>query len=127
MVLNAVRAYHLHKNQGQFPKNSIFFFFQLCSLVNLGWGQVKDKSGIGSNADSKQSGGYMCLSSCFLGAACALLLWMSRVDMCVYACVRARVRMYQSVCELMLQDHIWLKMLGTSQTGFTLPFYSAQG
>lgn len=29
-IWNAVEAYHLHKNQGQFPKN--YNFFQLCSL-----------------------------------------------------------------------------------------------
>lgn len=95
MVLNAARAYHLHKNQGQFPKNSIFFF-QLCSLVNLGWGRVKDKPGIGSNADSKQSGGYMCLSSCFLRAACALLLGWAEC-MCVCVCVRVHVRVCVSL------------------------------
>lgn len=27
----------------------------------------------------------------------------------------------------MLQGHSWLKRLGTSQTGFPFPFYSAQG
>lgn len=61
------------------------------------------------------------------GCLCAFTLDEQSEYVCVCVCARARVRMYQSICELMLQDHIWLKMLGTSQTGFTLPFYSAQG
>lgn len=53
-------------------------------LSSLG---VKDKPVIGSNADSKRSGGDTCLSSCFLGAACALLLWVSRADVFMRACM----------------------------------------
>lgn len=77
---------------------------------------------IGSKADSEQSRGDTCLSSCFHGAACALLPWVSRADVCVCE------HMCQSVCEFVKRyGHSWLKRLGTSQTGFTFPFYSAQG
>lgn len=48
---------------------------------------------IGSKADSEQSRGDTCLSSCFHGAACALLPWVSRADVCVCE------HMCQSVCE----------------------------
>lgn len=81
------------------------FFFHLCSLVNLGWGRVKDKPGIGSNTDSKQSGGYIYLSSCFLGAACALLLWVSRVD--VRACVRVCVSLWVNATRPYLVENAW--------------------
>lgn len=92
-VLNAVRAYHLHKNQGQFPKNSIFFFSS-CAL-QLIWG-VKDKPGIGSKTDSEQSRGDTSLSSCFLVAGSVLLLWVSRADVCVYVSVCEFVKCYKT-------------------------------
>ena len=102
-IWNAVEAYHLHKNQGQFPKNYNFFSVVL-SLVNfLG---NKDKPGIDSKTENQQCRQwYICLSLCFShGTYRMLLLWVSR-GVCVCMC--------QSVCLfvslLKAANHNWFK------------------
>lgn len=88
-IWNAVEAYHLHKNQGQFPKNYNFFSVVL-SLVNF-FGN-KDKPGIDSKTENQQCRWwYICLSFAFpmVLPICFYFGWAEgyvRVRVCLFVC-----------------------------------------
>lgn len=99
-IWNAVEAYHLHKNQGQFPKNYNFFSVVL-SLVNF-FGN-KDKPGIDSKTENQQCRWwYICLSFAFpmVLPICFYFGWAEGY-------VRVRVCLFVSL--LKATNHNWFK------------------